>query len=243
MTFVNDLELGDGSSSLKDVSLLYELFQSEEAVEKHIIDILNLTIQEGFHGIEIDYEAIKGDIKLWELYIGFIEDLYAITEERNIPMRVVLEPNVPLDNISFPLGPDYVIMCYNLHGHGTSSGPKADKEFIIDMVNKFKSLPGEINFAFASGGFDFSQDGGVKSLTQKEAENLKIKHDAVEIRDEESRALYFNYKNNGIEHEVWYADSQTIRYWIQLVKAIDNYSISIWKAGGNVEIGKVSQNL
>ncbi|MBU5428073.1 glycosyl hydrolase [Tissierella pigra] len=236
LTIVNDLLLADNKSSLKDTDLLYTLFATEETMNNHIEDILNIVIKERFGGIEIDYEAIKKDIKLWELFIEFIDKLYKSANGKDIPVRVVLEPNVPLDKITLPKGPEYIIMCYNLHGYGTEPGPKANKGFIEDVIKKSEGLKGDIGFALATGGYDFQSNGIVNALTEREAVELSRFYNKIPKRDE-SGALFFNYMDNEeVSHQVWYANKDTINYWIDIITEAGDYGISIWKIGGNINL-------
>ncbi len=44
----------------------------------------------------------------------------------------------------------------------------------------------------------------------------------------------FKYTDeDGIEHEVWYADKNTLNSWMQVIKE-KGYGISLWRLGGNV---------
>lgn len=237
LSFVNDIQLGENTSSLKDTDLLYSLFETEEAINKHVEDVLNLTLKAGFDGIEIDYEAINQDLELWQFFIKFIEKLYQSCQEEGIPLRVVLEPKAPLDTIGFPQGPEYVLMCYNLHGNGTEPGPKADKEFLTDIIKKSAHLPGQVNFALATGGFDFQSSGIVAALTEKEATELLLTYGHSPTRDLTSQTLFFNYQDHqGIDHQVWYADKETLMYWIGIILESGNRNISLWKTGGNLSL-------
>lgn len=236
LTFVNDLLLEGGSSSLKDTGLLYTLFSSEETRSKHIDEILQMTIQGGFDGIEIDYEGMKKDITLWNLYVQFVNELYQTAATKGVLVRIVLEPGVPVEEqFDFPDGPQYVMMCYNLYGYGTEPGPKANKEFLLKMVKKMKGFPGKVNFAVATGGFDFAKDGKVVQVTEMEAVKLVKEHNKTPIRDKESKSLVFSYiDNSGMSHEVWFADKETIQYWFGVIKEAGNYELSIWRIGGNI---------
>lgn len=235
LSFVNDLVMEDQISSLKDVELLNTLLATEDSMNNHIKDILNMTVEEGFDGLEIDYEAINKDMKLWELFVKFIEKLYEAASERNILVRVVLEPSAPLDTVQLPKGPEYVMMCYNLHGYGTEAGPKANKVFIEELIKKTEHLPGKVSFAFATGGYDFQSNGIVHSITEKEAVEALNIYNLSATRDKESYAQFFSYiDHKGNHHEVWYADKDTIQYWTGIVKEAGDYGISLWRMGGNV---------
>lgn len=234
LSIVNDKINGDGSSSLKDTDVLYDIFANDETMSKHIETILEMALQEGYDGIEIDYEAIRQDKKLWKLFIEFSEKLYARLQENNLSMRIVLEPSAPVEEFIFPSGPEYVMMCYNLYGSGSEAGPKADKNFVKDLLNKMEHVPGEKSFAFATGGFDWDEDGNVKALTEMEAGALRDEYAVVSIRDSNSGALTFQYKDQeGTTHEVWYADGETLITWMTLVKDAGDYGISFWRLNGN----------
>lgn len=235
LTFVNDLLKPDGTSSLKDTELLYELFSNEETINAHIDEIMALTEAGGYQGIEIDYEAIRKDMTLWNLFVNFVEKLYQETLKSNIPLRIVLEPSFPAEELHMPEGPEYVIMCYNLYGYGTEPGPKADKDFLQELVQKMKSLPGKVNYALATGGFDFKENGETAQITQKEAVELLAIYDIAPERDEDSKSLVFTYTDEeDIIHEVWYADSYTIGFWSSIIEQEGEYGLSLWRIGGNI---------
>lgn len=235
LTFVNDLLKPDGTSSLKDTELLYTLFSSPERIDSHINEIINMTINGGYNGIEIDYEGIKKDLKLWNLYINFINQLYKSALAKDIPVRVVLEPNVPEKELKFIEGPEYIMMCYNLYGAGTVPGPKANEKFLNQLADKMKAFPGKINFAFSSGGYDFAGDGTAKQVTEIEAETLKKEYNASVSRDKDSNSIVFQYKDlKGLQHEVWYADKETLNFWYNVISKHGDYGFTLWRIGGNI---------
>lgn len=233
LTFVNDKINSDGSSSLKDTALLKDLLSEETNRKQHIEDIIKYTQEGQFAGIEIDYEAIKDDLELWNSFVLFLHDLYIVAQDNNLKVRVLLEPSAPLEELDLPTGPEYVMMCYNLFGIGTGPGPKANKEFIIEMVQKMKTIQSPTTFALATGGFDW-QDDSVLALTEVQAEELRILYDEDAYRDENSQYLVFNYTDeSGKDHEVWYADSVTLDYLMNVASFEGAESFALWRLGGN----------
>jgi spore germination protein YaaH len=234
MTVVNDKVSEDQSTSLKDTQLLYQLFSNEKIMNHHIQDILNLAIKNGYEGIEIDYEAIRMDLELWNLFIDFCNKLYEKADTKGLKLRVLLEPTTPFEKLTFPEGPEYVMMCYNLYGMHSEAGPKANKAFIQQQIQQMKRLPGKKDFAIATGGFDWSLDGTVTALTEIQAYSLAVEYSAQIIRDSESQTLVYQYEDaDKIQHEVWYADSVTLNHWISVIEASGDYGVSIWRLGGN----------
>ncbi|SHO53948.1 Glycosyl hydrolases family 18 [Anaerocolumna xylanovorans DSM 12503] len=236
LTFVNDIRMNDGSSKLKNTELLYRLLGTKESRENHAEDIVSMVLKGGYDGIEIDYEAIRNDITLWKYFSEFAGELYRKASQKGLPVRIVLESNVPTEKVSFPRGPEYVMMCYNLFGYGTEPGPKADKSFLEEMIQKMKVFT-NVNFAIATGGFDFGEDNVVTPITEEEAAFKREQYQAKIQRDEESKCAVFRYRDGkGKKHEVWYADKETIKYWSEVIGKEENYGISLWRLGGNITV-------
>ncbi len=234
LTFVNDKLLEEGSS-LKDTDLLYELFGDEQKASSHADEVISLTRSLGCEGIEIDYEAIKADNTLWGLFNDFVGILTKKAKAQDIPVRIVFEPSAPISDFSWPSYAEYVMMCYNLYGYGTDPGPKADIDFIKDLCDTMNTLPGNVNMAFSSGGFDFADDGNITQIDYREAVSLLESAGAIADRGEASGALFFNYTDDaGVSHEVWYADQETLKIWINTAEDCGINRISIWRLGGNI---------
>jgi spore germination protein YaaH len=234
ITIVNDKQNENGSFSLKDTNLLRELLSNAETRSRHVKEIINLAVKYGFNGIDIDYEQIKNDLKLWKDYILFIEELYEKAGSQGLKVRVILEPNTPFDKVSFKEGPTYVMMCYNLHGGFSKPGEKANREFIKDLIEKMNKVPGKKDFAIATGGFDWESNGKAEAVSEIQAKELLKKHGLKAQRDANSQTLYFKYKNEkGIQHEVWYADKETLKSWMRII-AEKGHDISLWRLSGNI---------
>jgi spore germination protein len=234
ITIVNDKINSDGSSLLKDTNILKSLLSDSDLRSGHIEEIINLAVKYDFDGIEIDYEQIKNDMKLWDDYILFINELYKKAEKEGLKIRVVLEPSIPFDKLSFVEGPTYVMMCYNLHGGFSEPGEKTNPKFIRDLIEKTSKVPGKKDFAIATGGFNWASNGKTTPVSETEANGLLKEYSAKIKRDDESQCLFFNYKDeDNIEHEVWYADKVTLKSWMKVITD-KGYDISIWRLGGNL---------
>lgn len=203
LSFVNDKLSGDEAPLNKDTAVLYDVL-SEDKVDKHISQIINLAKRDRYDGVEIDYENIVDDMVLWEKFIGFTDKLYERTEKENLKLRIVLEPRTPFDKLKFTKGPEYVLMCYDLHYSSTPPGPKADDEFIIRMCEKLKSISiSNVSIALANGGNDWVKDNTAKGITLFQAKNLIKKHNAKVKRDDGSYNIVFDYNDKRGYHEVW----------------------------------------
>lgn len=239
LTLVNDRENADGSVVLKDTEVLRRLFSDDKAMEKHIAEIIDLTLQGGYDGLEIDYERIWKDVEIGRSFSRFVDKLYAEALKNNLKVRIVLEPSAPFAVAGFPQGPEYVVMFYNLYGLHSGPGPKANKEFIQKTLTRMQALPGEKSVALSSGGCIWGDNGEKSFLTEAQARTLAVTHDAKPKRDEASQCLVFSYQDKGVSYEVWYADVETLNYWIAIANEQGVNNISLWRLGGNVDINRI----
>ncbi|MBP3476161.1 MAG: glycosyl hydrolase [Lachnospiraceae bacterium] len=231
LTVVNDQINADGSSSLKTTELLYRLLEQEERYTAHAESLITLAKEAGYDGLEIDYENIRKDDVLWGYFMNFIGYLYDRCEEENLLLRVVIETNINADQIDWVEGPTYCVMCYNLYGSHSEPGPKADRAFLEEIMEKMRYVPGEVDYALANGGFDWGEDGTVKSLTVKQAETLMAGYGQEAERDESAAKVFTYTDENGVSHEVWYGDQETLDSWMLWLQSGDNWNYSIWRLG------------
>ncbi|MPL63513.1 hypothetical protein SDC9_09149 [bioreactor metagenome] len=239
LTFVNDKRNLDGSVVVKDIEILRRLFSDDAFMDKHIDEIITLTLQGGYDGIEIDYERIWKDEKVGRSFLRFADKLYLKAQKNNLKLRLVLEPSTPFASTDFSKGPEYVVMLYNLYGLHSAPGPKADKEFIQKTVTRMKALPGEKSVAFSTGGCVWGDNGEKRFLTEVEAKTLAKTYGSETKRDKESQCMVFDYIDKGVSYQVWYADVKTLNAWIAIAKEQGENNISLWRLGGNVNISKV----
>lgn len=234
LSFINDLRLADGSFSNKDVALLERLLK-EEGRKLHASKIVEIALQSGVDGVEIDYENIKKDESLWEPFAQFLEVLKKQCDENNLKLRVVLGA-YDVNKTTFPEGIEYAVMCYNLYGTHSGPGPKADKAFLKETFARCSNLPGEVSAAFSTGGFVWSDGQYERAVTETEAREIYALAEGKVgelLRDEESGAMHFTFEEEGVTKELWYADGETLRQWKAVAKECGIRKFSLWKVGGN----------
>ncbi len=239
LSVVNDKKNFSGSVVLKDTELLKRVLATDALIDKHIADIIGLALKGEYDGIEIDYERIWKDEVVSKQFVKFVNRIALKARENNLKLRIVLEPNAPFASKQFAAGPEYVVMFYNLFGTHSGPGPKANKEFIIKLLGRIAELPGEKTAAFSLGGSIWGSDGKRQYITEQEAITHAKAYDATPRRDEASQSLYFQYKNDNVTYDIWYADVTTINYWRNLAKEKGINNIALWRLGGNPEIEKM----
>ena len=105
-------------------------------------------------------------------------------------------------------------------------------EFLEEIMEKMRYVPGKVDYALANGGFDWDENGGIASLTTEQAEAEAVQYQAEVIRDEASGVNHFEYEDENQDcHEVWYGDDETLQIWMGWLQSGDNWNYSIWRLG------------
>lgn len=230
LSVVNDVTQ-NGKTTQKDTEILWKVLGTDKAAQAHAEQLVQLAVQNGYDGIEIDYEKIRKEMDLWQAFLRFEEKLLALAQEAGLKVRIILEPSTPVEQLSFPEGADYVVMCYNLYGNGTAPGPKADFAFLKQMQEKFCALP-SLSYALANGGYVW--EGSSQKATQCRAAEAKAWAEAAGVtpeRDPDSGVLHFSYTQKGTQYTVWYADETTLAQWAQQLNQLSGgkVDISLWR--------------
>ncbi len=231
ISIVNDIEVEYGEFKLKSADLMRRLFQSPESQSRHIEQLISLIDKYSPDGLELDYENFRGDPQLWSSYLDLITKVWSICQREGIRLRVALESDAP-KYAAFPEGPEYSVMCYNLFGNHSGPGPKADYEFLEQVCKLYLNVPGRVRMAFSTGGFDWT-DGKITPLTQEQAVRQLNQADAEPQRDPRSGAMKAAYSEDGVGHEVWYADGQTLAMWRDTCLEYGYDSFDLFRLGGN----------
>lgn len=228
---VNDVQQLN-ETSLKDTDILKKILATKELQKKHADEIIHLAQKAGCNGIDLDYERVFRDPEVVPLYLQFIQVLQKKAQNKQMALRVLLEPNIAYGKYDFPAGPQYVVMMYNLHGIHNDAGPKADFAFIRKTIQKMTSLPGTPGIALSTGGCSWSSTGSKQFISAQEVEALAKTYHVQPVRDSLSDALHFSYTDtDGNTIVVWYADEQTVISWIGTAKVFGITDISIWRMG------------
>lgn len=239
LTVVNDRQNNDGTVTTKDIDVLRRVLANDESMESHSNEIVQLAREGCYDGIELDYEKFWKDASLSRSFIIFADMLFVKAMKNNLKLRIVLEPNAPFDSPYFAVGPEYVVMLYNLHGLHNGPGPKADRTFIQKTIKRMKALLGEKAAAIASGGAVWADNGAKKMLTEAEATKLAVSKEAQISRDNDSQGLVFSYQDQGVQYQVWYADVHTLNFWIAAAREQGEIGINLWRLGGNIDIQQI----
>ncbi|MDD7793387.1 glycosyl hydrolase family 18 protein [Clostridium sp. 'White wine YQ'] len=126
-----------------------------------------------------------------------------------------------------------LIMTYDEHYFGGTPGPIASIGWVENVINyALTVIPKEkILLGTAAYGYDWSSKGS-NSYGAAEIYNLAQKYNTSIKWDSVSQSPYFTYKDStGVIHTVWFENSYSVSFKLDLVNKYDLAGIGIWRLG------------
>ncbi|RLF72403.1 MAG: hypothetical protein DRN35_00695 [Thermoplasmata archaeon] len=238
-------------SNLHNPDTLRLIVRNSTVQREHIMDLLNITLEGGYKGLDINYESLYTEDR--EFYVNFIENL---TETFHRYGRVVYVSVFPktseADDWYGPAGYDYPglgahadyikIMAYNLHWSTcNTSGPVTSYRWVDAVLSYAVSvIPREkIILGVPLFGYDWpiwpngTTRGIAKNCSYGEIMALKEERGLKRLWNPASRTPYFLYTDkSGILHALHYTDCESLLHEMDLVRKYSIHGLSIWKLGG-----------
>ena len=225
--------------------LISAVINNETATDHLINNLLYVMELKGYLGLDIDFEYIKAEDR--QTFVNFV----ALTTERmnavGYSVSVDLAPKISATQQGLLYeGKDYaalgavansvLVMTYEW---GYTYGPP----MAVAPINKVRQVldyavteisPEKINMGIPNYGYDWPlpyERGVTKARTigNVEAVQTAIQYGAEIFYDEVAQTPYFNYVENGVEHEVWFEDARSIQAKMELVYEYNLRGISYWQ--------------
>ncbi len=189
-------------------------------------------------GVNIDFEMVPADDKN-NLTI-FMKELAA----RLKPQGSIVSMDVfPKENEANDVSVAYdyaelskyvdkiMLMAYDNHGTWSDAGPIADiswdercLKYALQFIPKNKLYLGIGGY-----GYDWSSK-GAESLDYQAITNLAEKFNAPILWDDKTKSPHLSYNGtDGVSHQVWFENSQSIGYKLDLMNKYDIAGIALWK--------------
>jgi spore germination protein YaaH len=126
-----------------------------------------------------------------------------------------------------------ILMTYDYHAGWNGPGAIAGIPYVKrDLKYALKFIPSnKLYLGFAGYGYDWSEN-GTKSLEYSDVKKLVAKYDPTLQWDDVTESPHFNYfDQNGLYHQVWYENSKSLKYKIDLVNRYDLAGLALWRLG------------
>lgn len=241
MTFVNDVKSTDGKRSiLKDSQIVHKILSDEDLRRKHRREIVDLALEYGVSGVDIDYENLLPEDRIY--FSRFISELSPELKKRNLSLSVTVQPktvNRPtpgsgtMDWSEICRHADRLqIMLYNQHNKKTGPGPMATVDWISEVLGYAKSqceLETIVPILKVSG--MHWRPNKVTALQYDEIVALKNRHKPLLERETTSQVPFFSYKTNEETGTVYYEDALSLKTKIHQILAMGFDNLVFWSLG------------
>ena len=207
--------------------------------KKAVNNIVDMIEKYDFAGVNIDFEFIPP----WTRngYTSFIEDLSLKLRKINKTLTISVFPkiDVPLElqgaydyAALAPLVDRMVIMTYDNHWSKGPAGPIAPINWVEKNIRyALEYLPADkILLGIANYGYDWSGGHG-QDLSSKEAIELANERGAEINWHDTFQTPYFYYWDSDKKHEVWFENSNSLAFKLDLVEKYNLKGIAIWRLG------------
>lgn len=126
-----------------------------------------------------------------------------------------------------------IIMTYDQHGEWSGPGPIANVGWVeANLKFALKHIPKQkLYLGLAAYGYDWSTN-GVTSLDYNAVTEIAKRYNAVTKWDDSAKAPYFSYTDQkGVVHQVWFENSKSLEFKLDLVNKYDIAGVAMWKLG------------
>ena len=213
-----------------------------EIRKKSVNNIIELIKRYNYSGINIDFEFIPEWTR--QGYTEFIKLLsQKMPDDKLLTISVFPKIDVPVSlqgAYDYAALADYVdrivIMSYDNHWSTGPAGPIAPINWVEKNIKyALEYIPAnKIMLGIANYGYDWQEKGSAQDLSTKKATKLAREENAKIYWHNIYQTPYFYYQDeNGQSHEVWFENSHSTSFKLELVKKYNLKGIAIWKLGNS----------
>ncbi|WP_027623379.1 glycosyl hydrolase family 18 protein [Clostridium lundense] len=225
-----------------DGNIAKTLLESSSNRQALINNILNALKTNGYKGVNVDLEGVYYYDRSY--LTTFMSELYSILHAQNFYVTMA----VPAKTSDSPTASwsgayDYaalssysdqiVLMTYDEHYPGGTPGAIASVGWVENVIKyALTVIPKEkILLGTAAYGYDWSSN-GTKAYSISGIYNLASTYGSTVKWDSVSQSPYFTYIDaSGISHSVWFENSQSLNYKLNLVNSYSLSGIAMWRLG------------
>lgn len=225
---------------------LVSVISNDQEAQANLIEQLLAVVREkGYAGIDIDFEYIMARDR--ESFAAFVRNVRAAANAEGYTVSVALAPKTADDQPGLLYeGKDYALLgeaansvLLMTYEWGYTYGPPmavAPIHKVREVVEyALTRIPAEkISLGIPNYGYNWAlpyQQGVSRATTigNVEAIQIAIHYGAVIQFDELAMSPYFRYRQNGIEHEVWFEDVRSMREKFGLVEQYGLRGMGYWQ--------------
>lgn len=209
-----------------------------------INSILNSIRSNSFKGVNVDFEMLKSSDR--EAYTSFMKELYTTLHPLGYLVSIAL-PAKTYDSSKayWSYAYDYeklgnysdqvILMTYDEHYPGGAPGPIASISWVQQVVNYAVTVipRSKLLLGLAAYGYDWPSNGGATvSYSIQTANSIAAKYGAEVQWDSTAQVPYYRYTDyNQVTHSVYFENSTSIGYKLNIVNNSNLLGAAIWRLG------------
>lgn len=225
--------------------LINSVVNNPEYRDRLLQNLLELMGQKGYQGLDIDFEYILAEDR--EAFTDFVRFTAEAMRSAGYTTSVALAPKTSDDQAGLLYaGKDYaalgeaadyvLLMTYEwgyTYGPPMAVAPVNQVRRVVEYA--LTRIPAEkINLGIPNYGYDWPLPyvrgiTAAKTIGNVEAVRIAIAQGAVIKFDEVSQSPYFNYIQDGVEHEVWFEDVRSLLEKFELIREYGLRGCSYWQ--------------
>jgi Predicted glycosyl hydrolase len=220
---------------------VHRLLSNSASRSRAVNGIARMLLEKGYQGVNIDFENIPARDRYY--LTAFFSELSAELRPKHLLVTASVPAKTYDDRTSSQGGAyDYralapyldqvMIMTYDEHYSGGPAGPVASYPWVEKVIKySLTCFPNnKIIVGLAAYGYDWSWNKG-KALHFNGIQNLIRKYKIAPKWDPTNRVPYFTYRSWGASHQVWYENSNSTAFKVQLVRKYDLHGVAVWRLG------------
>lgn len=236
------LLLVNNAKDLKNGVLpIHAVLRSQDLRTKSIDNLETYIRKYNLDGINVDFEMVPAEDKVY--LTAFMRELSARLKPQGYIVTMDVFPKQDETN-DVAAAYDYaelakyadklVIMTYDNHGMWSGPGPIADIRWVENSLKyALQFIPkNKVYLGVAAYGYDWSNS-KTESIEHSQIQSLIKQHNAAVRWDDLSKSPYFSYTDaQGQTHHVWFENSESLKYKLDLVNKYDIGGAAMWRLGG-----------
>lgn len=227
-----------------DGDIAKSVLENSSNRNKLINNILNMLVANNYKGVNIDLEGIYYYDR--DYLSTFMKELYNVLHSQGFEVTIAV-PAKTRDSINdnWAGAFDYaeiakysdkiILMTYDEHWSGGTPGPIASINWVQNVVNYTLTVvpKDKIIVGIASYAYDWTSTGEkADAYGIQQAYNIAAKYNSTVKWDSTSKSPYFNYTDSsGVYHTVWFENSTSIGYKLDIVNNCDLSGAAMWRLG------------
>lgn len=225
-----------------DPDTVQAMLHSPDAVQTHIRELVALAVDQGYDGIDIDYEHLRASDR--EPYSEFLAGLGTALREESKLLTTAVHPktseagygerNKAQDFRAIGAAADQVrVMTYDYSWESSPPGPVAPADWVEEVIAwTVTQIPShKVILGIVLLGYDWVDEQG-ETVDFSQAQARAESNDTIVQRAEDGSPTFTYQDSSGRQREVWFEDATSVGSKLPIVDEYELGGAFFWRLGG-----------